>query len=191
MSNSKVDAFLAGAEKWRDEFYRLREIALSCGLTEEFKWGWPCYAHNKKNVVLIHGFKEYCALMFFNGALLKDPDHILIQQTENMQATRQIRFRNVSEIDAKQVKAYIEAAIDVEKAGLKVVFKKTSDFKVVEEFQARLDADPALKAAFEALTPGRQRAWLLHFSTAKQAKTREARIDKAIPDIFAGKGTLN
>ena len=188
--NAKVDAFLSEPRKWLEEFRTLRAIALSCGLTEEFKWGWPCYTLNKKNVVLIHGFKDYCALMFFNGALLKDPDNILIQQTENVQATRQIRFSNPGEIKPGQVKAYIEAAIEVEKAGLKVVFKKTSEFKMVAEFRARLEADPALKAAFEALTPGRQRAWLLHFSTAKQAKTREARIDKAIPDIFAGKGTL-
>lgn len=189
-TNPKVDAFLERADKWREEFEKLRAIALDCALTEELKWGQPCYAVDGNNIVLMHGFKEYCALLFFKGALMKDPNGILIQQTENVQSARQIRFTNTGEIAQLKpvLKAYILEAIEVEKAGLKVEMKKTEEFAMPDEFKARLDADSSLKEAFAALTPGRQRAYLLHFSQAKQAKTREARIDKCIPDIFVGKG---
>lgn len=165
-------------------------IALDCGLTEELKWGAPCYTFEKRNIVLIHGFKEYCALLFFKGALLKDPKGILIQQTENVQAARQIRFTNVREIVEKApiLKAYIYEAIEVEKAGLKVSFKKSTEYSIPEEFQKQLDENPALKTAFEALTPGRQRAYLLHFSQPKQAKTRASRVEKCMPQILDGKG---
>lgn len=188
--NPKVDAYLDRAEKWREEFEKLRAIALDCDLAEELKWGEPCYALDGKNIVLMHGFKEYCALLFFKGALLKDPNGILIQQTGNVQAARQIRFTNAGEIVqlTPALKAYILEAIEVEKAGLKVELKKTTEFEVPEEFKARLDADPSLKAAFEALTPGRQRGYLLHFSQPKQSKTRESRIDKCAAAIFEGKG---
>jgi uncharacterized protein YdeI (YjbR/CyaY-like superfamily) len=190
MSHPKVDAYMEQADKWQEEFIRLRAIALDCPVVEDFKWGHPCYTANGANVVLIHGFKDYCALLFFKGALMKDPNGILIQQTENVQAGRQIRFTNSGEIAqlAPTLKAYILDAIAVEQAGLKVDFKPTREFTMPEEFQARLDTDPALKSAFEALTPGRQRGYLLHFSSAKQAKTREARIDKCAPQILAGKG---
>lgn len=188
--NPKVDFFFKKAEKWQDEFEKLRMIILDCRLTEELKWGQPCYTFQKSNIVLIHGFKEYCALLFFKGALLKDTDGILIQQTENVQSARQIRFTNVREIAQMEpiLKAYIHEAIEVEKAGLKVKLKKTSDFKVPEEFQKQLDAMPALKTAFAALTPGRQRAYLFYFSAAKQAKTRQARVEKCMPQILNGKG---
>lgn len=186
----KVDAFLRRAEKWQPEFKKLRTIVLGCGLTEELKWGHPCYTFEKKNIVLIHGFKEYCALLFFKGALLKDAKGILIQQTENVQAGRQIRFTNAREIAALQpiLKAYIQEAIEAEKAGLKVVHRKTSDFKTPVEFQNKLDAIPALKTAFEALTPGRQRGYLFYFSSAKQSKTRSERVEKYMPQILKGKG---
>ena len=175
---------------WQKEFNTLRAIALDCELTEELKWGQPCYALQEKNIVLIHGFKEYCALLFFKGALLKDPKGILIQQTENVQASRQMRFTKLQEIVSMKatLKAYIHEAVEVEKAGLKVPLKKTSEFAVPEEFQQRLEESPALKMAFSALTPGRQRAYLLHFSSAKQSKTRLARIDKCMPQILDGKG---
>ena len=165
-------------------------IVLDCGLTEELKWGKPCYTFQKSNIVLIHGFKEYCALLFFKGALLKDAKGILIQQTENVQAARQIRFTNVREIVEMEpiLKAYIHEAIEVEKAGLKVKLKKTTEFKIPEEFQNKLDEIPALKTAFAALTPGRQRAYLLYFSGAKQSKTRESRVEKCMPQILKGKG---
>lgn len=189
-TNPKVDAFLARTTEWLAEIEALRKIILDCQLTEDFKWGWPCYSIDKKNVVLIHGFKEYCALLLFKGALMKDPEKILVQQTENVQAARQIRFTGVDEIKRMDniLKAYIHQAIDVERAGFKVDFKKASEFAVVEEFQTKLDAMPDLKTAFHALTPGRQRGYLLHFSSAKQAKTREARIEKCMPQIFDGKG---
>lgn len=189
-TNPKVDAFMERADKWREEFEKLRAIALDCDLAEELKWGQPCYAVDGNNIVLMHGFKEYCALLFFKGALMKDPNGILIQQTENVQSARQIRFINTGEIAQLKpvLKAYILEAIEVEKAGLKVEMKKTEEFAMPDEFKARLDADSSLKEAFAALTPGRQRAYLLHFSQAKQAKTREARIEKCIPDIFVGKG---
>ncbi len=188
--NPKVDLFLRKAKKWRKEFEKLRAIVLDCPLTEELKWGAPCYTFQKKNIVLIHGFKEYGALLFFKGALLNDADGILIQQTKNVQAARQIRFTHVREIVEMEpiLKAYIDQAIEVEKAGLKVSFKKTSDFIIPEEFQSRLDKIPALKAAFDALTPGRQRAYLYYFSQPKQSKTRESRVEKHMQQILKGKG---
>src|SRR4029453_15465365 len=188
--NPKVDTFLRRAKQWREEFEKLRRIVLECGLTEEMKWGHPCYTFEKSNIVLIHGFREYCALLFFKGALLKDPNGILIQQTENMQAARQIRFTNLREIAEMEpiLKAYIKEAIEVEKAGMEVNYKKTSEFKVPEEFQNKLNNTPALKTAFAALTPGRQRRYILYFSAAKQSKTRESRIEKCAPQILHGKG---
>jgi uncharacterized protein YdeI (YjbR/CyaY-like superfamily) len=188
--NPKVDEFLRKAKKWPEEFKRLRMVCLDCGLTEELKWGKPCYSYQKNNIVLIHGFKEYCALLFFKGALLKDPNGILVQQTANVQAARQIRFTNVRDIvDMEPIlKAYIKEAIEVEKAGLEVSYRKTSEFEIPEEFQTRLDQSPALKTAFEALTPGRQRGYFLYFSGAKQPKTREARVEKCVPQILNGKG---
>ena len=188
--NPKVDDCLSKVEKWREEFERLRAIILDCGLAEELKWGWPCYTLDKANIVLMHGFKEYCALLFFKGALMKDTNGILVQQTGNVQAGRQIRFAGAHEIAQMEpiLKAYIREAVEVEKAGLKMEFRKTSEFAMPEEFQAKLDEIPALKTAFEALTPGRQRAYLLHFSSAKQSRTREARIEKCMPRILDGKG---
>ncbi|MDB5130721.1 MAG: hypothetical protein JWR02_470 [Mucilaginibacter sp.] len=188
--NPRVDFFFNKAKQWREEYEELRTLILDCGLTEELKWGCPCYTVNKQNIVLIHGFKEYCALLFFKGALLNDPGGILIRQTENVQAARQIRFTNVLEIVEMEpiLKAYIDEAVEVEKAGLKVNHKTTADFKVPEEFQSKLDAIPALKAAFEALTPGRQRGYLFYFSQPKQSKTREGRVEKYIPQILDGKG---
>lgn len=188
--NPKVDTYLSKAKKWQEEMTKLRAIILDCQLTEELKWGVPCYTFQKSNIVLIHAFKDYCALLFMKGALLNDANGILIQQTENVQGGRQIRFTNVQEIEKLEttLKAYIYEAIEVEKAGLKVELKKTEDFKIVDEFQHKLDENRALKTAFEALTPGRQKGYLLHFSSAKQAKTREARIEECIPKIFKGKG---
>jgi uncharacterized protein YdeI (YjbR/CyaY-like superfamily) len=188
--NPKVDVFLSKAKKWQEEFKKLRMIILDCGLTEELKWGVPCYTFEKSNIVLIHGFKEYCAILFVKGALLNDPRGILITQTENVQAARQIRFTNVREIVEMEpiLKAYVQEAIEVEKAGLNVDFKKTTEYKIPEEFQKKLDEIPALKTAFEALTPGRQRAYLLYFSQPKQSKTRESRIEKCMPQILDGKG---
>src|SRR5216110_3730779 len=189
-TNPKVDRYLRKAKKWQKEMEKLRMIILDCGLTEELKWGCPCYTFEKRNIVLIHGFKEYCALLFFKGALLKDARGILIQQTENVQAARQIRFTNVREIVKMKpiLKAYIYEAIEVEKAGLKVNFKKTSEFKIPEEFQTKLDENPALKTAFDALTPGRQRGYVLYFSAPKQSKTRESRVEKCMKQILNGKG---
>ena len=188
--NPKVDGLLRKAKKWQEEFKTLREIVLGSPLAEEVKWGQACYTLDGRNVVLIHGFKEYCALLFFKGALLKDPKGILIQQTENVQSARQIRFTDVREISEMRpiLNAYIHEAIEVEKAGLKVKLKKTSDFKVPEEFKKKLDENPALKKAFAALTPGRQRGYLFYFSGAKQSKTREARVEKCVPQILRGKG---
>jgi len=188
--NAQVDALIAGASSWHDEYGKLREIVSEFPLIEEFKWGWPCYSLETGNVVLIHGFKDYCALLFMKGALLDDPHGILIQQTKNVQAARQIRFANLADIVARepQVKAVIAQAIEVEKAGQKVRLKTVGDFSIPSEFQGRLDADPALQAAFRGLTPGRQRAYLFYFSAPKQAKTREARIEKCLPSILAGKG---
>ncbi len=188
--NPKVDAYLSKAKKWQEEFEKLRMIILDCQLTEELKWGVPCYTFEKRNIVLIHGFKEYCALLFVKGALLNDAKGILITQTENTQAGRQIRFTNVREIVEMEpiLKAYIYEAIEVEKAGLKVNFKKTTEFIVPEEFQNKLDEIPALKTAFDALTPGRQRAYILYFSAPKQSKTRESRVEKCMRQILNGNG---
>ena len=188
--NPKVDWFFTKATKWQEEYEELRNLVLDCGLTEELKWGCPCYTFLKSNIVLIHGFKEYAALLFMKGALLKDVKSILVQQTENVQAARQIRFTSVKEIVKMKttIKAYIKEAIEVEKAGLKVKLKKTTEFKMPEEFKNVLDDMPELKTAFYNLTPGRQRGYLLHFSSPKQAKTREARIEKCVEQILNGKG---
>src|SRR6266851_6970008 len=188
--NPKVDFFFSKAKKWKEEFEKLRMIILDCQLTEELKWGKPCYTLQKSNIVLIHGFKEYCALLFVKGALLKDANGILIQQTKNVQAARQIRFTNVREIVQMEpiLKDYIHEAIEVEKSGLKVNFRKTSEFKIPEEFQNKLDKIPALKTAFDALTPGRQRGYIFYFSQPKQSKTRESRVEKCMPQILNGKG---
>jgi uncharacterized protein YdeI (YjbR/CyaY-like superfamily) len=188
--NPKVDGYIRKNKQWQAELKELRRIVLDYGLTEEVKWKHPCYTFQNSNIVLIHEFKEYCALLFLKGALLKDDSGILIQQTKNTQAARQIRFTHVDEIFEMEplLKAYIQEAIDVEKAGLKVDFKKTSEFNMPEEFQHKLDENPALKTAFEALTPGRQRGYLLYFSGAKQSKTREARVEKCTPQILDGKG---
>ena len=188
--NPKVDFYFTKAKKWQKEIEELRTIVLDCGLNEELKWGCPCYTFNKSNIVLIHVFKDYCALLFFKGALLNDPNGILIQQTENVQAARQIRFTDMKEIVKREriLKTYIYEAIEIEKAGLKVELKKTKEFNMPEEFQKKLNASSLLKKAFEALTPGRQRGYLLYFSSAKQSKTREARIEKYIPQILNGKG---
>lgn len=188
--NPKVDFFFNKADKWQGEFEKLRAIVLDCGLTEELKWGVPCYTLQNSNIVLIHGFKEYCALLFHKGALLQDPNGLLIQQTANVQAARQIRFTSVSEIVELEplLKAYIEDAIAVENAGLQVDFKKTTEFSMPEEFINQLEEVPGLQDAFDALTPGRQRAYLLYFSAPKQSKTRVARIEKWIQPILEGKG---
>jgi uncharacterized protein YdeI (YjbR/CyaY-like superfamily) len=189
-TNRKVDVVLGKAKQWRAEMERLRTIVLECGLTEELKWRQPCYTFQEGNVVLIHGFKEYCALLFFKGALLKDPKGILIQQTENVQSARQIRFTSLQDIVALEpvLKVYIKEAVKVENAGLKVELKKTAEFSMPQELRDKLDKTPALKTAFEALTPGRQRGYLLHFSSAKQSQTRVSRIEKCAPQILAGKG---
>jgi uncharacterized protein YdeI (YjbR/CyaY-like superfamily) len=188
--NPKVDFYFDKDKKWQQELEQLRMIILDCGLTEELKWGVPCYTFQKSNIVLIHVFKEYCALLFFKGALLNDAKGILVQQTENVQAARQVRFTSVKEIVKllPTLKAYIYEAIEVEKAGLKVDFKKTGEFTVPEEFQNKLDEIPALKTAFDALTPGRQKAYLLHFAAPKQSKTREARVEKCMQQILEGQG---
>lgn len=188
--NAKVDWFFNKAKTWRDEYDSMRTIALDCGLTEELKWGCPCYTSEGRNIVLIHGFKEYCAFLFFKGALLKDSRGILVQQTENVQAARQIRFTHVGEITKLKatLKAYIREAVKVEKAGLKVDLKKTNEFAIPEEFQHKLDKDRALRTAFYRLTPGRQRGYILFFSAPKQSKTREARIEKSTKDILNGIG---
>jgi uncharacterized protein YdeI (YjbR/CyaY-like superfamily) len=199
--NPSVDWFFNKAGKWQKEFAQLRTIVLDCNLVEELKWGQPCYCYSrangtsgraaeKSNIVLIHGFKDYCALLFFKGALLKDPKGILVQQTENVQAARQIRFTNLADIVKLKstLKKYIYEAIKVEEAGLKVELKKTREFPMPEEFQKKLDKSSALKKAFQALTPGRQRGYLLYFSQAKQAKTRETRVEKYTKHILEGKG---
>jgi uncharacterized protein YdeI (YjbR/CyaY-like superfamily) len=188
--NPKVDFFFSKAKQWQEEFEKLRMIVLDCGLTEELKWGCPCYTFQKSNIVLIHGFKDYCALLFFKGALLKDPKGILIQQTKNVQAARQIRFTSVQEIVKLKptLRAYIKEAMEVEKAGLKVNLKKTAEFTVPEEFQNKLAEIPALKRAFAALTPGRQRGYILYFSAPKQSKTRQSRVEKSMRQILLGKG---
>lgn len=188
--NPKVDAYISEVAAWREEFEKLRAISLDRGLTEEFKWGLPCYTRQKSNVVIIQGFKEYCALMFFKGVLLKDTDGVLVSPGKNTQAGRQIRFTNAEQIAAMEplLKAYIDEAIAVEEAGLEVEFKATADYETPDELQSQLDADPTLKATFEALTPGRQRAYILYFSAPKQAKTRASRVEKYRQQILAGKG---
>jgi uncharacterized protein YdeI (YjbR/CyaY-like superfamily) len=188
--NPKVDWYFDKATKWQKEQKLMRTIALDCELTEDLKWGCPCYTFEQRNIVLIHAFKDYCAFLFFKGALLKDPNKILVQQTENVQAARQIRFTSAVDIARlkKTLKSYINEAAEVEEAGLKVEFKKTKEYKIPEEFQKRLEKSKALKKAFNALTPGRQRGYLLHFGSAKQSKTREARIEKYIPQILEGRG---
>ncbi|MDR6486861.1 uncharacterized protein YdeI (YjbR/CyaY-like superfamily) [Chryseobacterium vietnamense] len=188
--NPKVNFFFENAGQWQEEFEKLRAIALSTELVEDLKWGCPCYTYDGKNIFLIHGFKEYCALLFFKGALMKDPDNILIQQSKNVQAARQIRFTELSQINDLEevIRSYMFEAVEIEESGAKVEMKKTKEFEMAEEFQEKLDQDPALQEAFKALTPGRQRAYLLHFSSAKQSKTREARIEKCIPQIMEGIG---
>ncbi|MEP6647196.1 MAG: DUF1801 domain-containing protein [Saprospiraceae bacterium] len=188
--NPKVDFYFDKDNEWQSCVEKLRKIVLDCGLNEELKWGVPCYTHDKKNIVLIHVFNEYCALLFFKGALMKDAHDILIQQTKNVQAARQLRFTNLREINklASVIKAYIFEALEVEKAGLKVDYKKTKEFNMPGEFQKKLDKSAALKKAFKALTPGRQRGYLLYFSTPKLSKTKETRIGKSIPLIMQGKG---
>ncbi|WP_375324490.1 YdeI family protein [Flagellimonas sp. GZD32] len=188
--NPKVDFFFEKPSQWQKAYSELRRIALDTGLVEELKWGKPCYTYNDGNIFLIHGFKEYCALLFHKGVLLKDMEHILVQQTENVQSARQIRFTNVDEIiqQEKTLKAYMYEAIEVEKAGLEVQLKKTSEFEMPEELQQKLDEDPDFKMAFEALTPGRQRGYMLFISQAKQSQTRINRIEKCIPNIYKGKG---
>ena len=188
--NPKVDWFFNKASKWQEAYQELRDIVLDCKLTEELKWGCPCYTYNENNVVLIHGFKNYCALLFIKGAILKDAKKILIQQTENVQSARQIRFATISEITKQKalIKSYIKEAIEVEKLGLKVEMKQTTEYKIPEEFQVALNEMTELKKAFYTLTPGRQRGYLLYFSSAKQAKTRKERIEKYLSKILDGKG---
>lgn len=191
--NPKVDWFFEKEEKWKAEVNELRKIVLECHLAEELKWGCPCYTYEKRNIVLIHVFKEYCAFLFFKGALMKDPEKILVQQTENVQAARQIRFTGLSEIKqlAADLKKYIYQAVEVEESGVKVELRKTKEYPVPEELTAKFAEMPELKTAFEALTPGRQRAYMLHFSQPKQAKTRESRIEKCTPQILDGKGLMD
>ena len=188
--NPKVDFYFTKAKKWQEELSQLRLIILDVGLTEELKWGCPCYTYHNKNIVLIHAFKEYCALLFFKGALLNDPRNILVQQTKNVQSARQIRFTNSTEITklTRHLKAYIYEAIEIEKAGLKVEFKKASAYPIPKEFKKKLKEQPSLKNAFEALTPGRQRGYILYFSAPKLSKTRETRVEKYMPQILKGKG---
>ena len=188
--NLRVDGFLRNEKQWRKEFEKLREIALECKLTEELKWEHPCYTVNDKNVILIHGFKNYFAFAFFKGSLMKDPKNLLIQQTKNVQATRQIRFTSLDQVIKLEptIKAYIREAIKLEKDGIEVQFKKTAEFEVPVEFAAQLKKSAKLKKSFESLTPGRQRGYLLFFAGAKQSKTRAARVEKCIPMIMSGKG---
>jgi uncharacterized protein YdeI (YjbR/CyaY-like superfamily) len=190
MTNPQVNWFFNKEGKWQEAYQELRDIVLDCGLNEELKWGCPCYTHQKNNIVLIHGFKEYCALLFMQGALLNDPKKLLVQQTKNVQSARQMRFSGLTDIlnNKVTIKAYILEAIKNSKEGLKVEMKETSDYEIPEEFQTALNEMPELKAAFYQLTPGRQRAYLLHFSSAKQSKTRMERVEKYIPKILDGKG---
>ena len=188
--NSKVDWFFSKDTKWQEEYSELRMLMLDCGLIEELKWGCPCYTSQENNIVLIHGFKNYCALLFMKGVLLKDEKGILIQQTENVQETRQIRFKSLAEIINLQetIKNYVLEAVEIEKSRLKFELKKTAEFKMPDEFKQLFDEMPELETAFQALTPGRQRGYLLYFSAPKQAKTREARIEKCVQQILSGKG---
>lgn len=189
-SNPKVDAFMERSEQWKAEFVKLRSLALASGAVEDLKWGQPCYTIEGSNVFLIHGFKEYCAILFMKGALMQDDEGLLIQQTQKVQAARQLRFTSVDEIEAKseQIASYLSDAIEVEKAGLKIEMKPVEQYAAPQELEERFESDPILKEAFEALTPGRQRAYLMHFTEPKQSKTREARIDKHAPRILEGKG---
>ena len=186
----KVNWYFDKDTKWQKEYQKLRAIILDCGITEELKWGWPCYTFKTNNIVLIHGFKEYCALLFHKGVLLNDTNNILIQQTENVQAARQIRFTNLDENNELEqtIKAYVVEAIEVEKANLNVEFKKTKEYTIPDEFQKTLNDNPDLKTAFEALTSGRQRGYLLHFTQPKQTKTRQSRIEKCMTKILNGEG---
>jgi uncharacterized protein YdeI (YjbR/CyaY-like superfamily) len=188
--NPKVDWFFNKADAWHDEYAKLRVIALECGLYEELKWGCPCYTYQHDKIILIHGFKNYCAYLFFKGSLLSDPDGILVQQTRNVQVPRQMRFTSAGEIVRMKaiIKAYIHEAIELAQLGVKPKMKKTSEFEMPEEFQVKLEKSAALKKAFEGLTPGRQRGYLLYFSSAKQSKTREARVEKYSKQILKGKG---
>ena len=188
--NPNVDFYFDKSKHWQEELEKLRILMNDCGLTEDLKWGVPCYNFEKNNIVLIHTFKDYCAILFFKGALLKDTAGILIQQTKNVQAARQMRFTNIRDILELEplIKTYIKEAIEIEKAGLKVEFKKTEEYPVPEEFKQKLEEIPVLKTAFEALTPGRQRAYLLHFSAPKQSITRQSRIEKCMEQILNGKG---
>ena len=190
MINPQVNWFFNKQGKWQEAFQELREIILECGLKEELKWGCPCYTHQKSNIVLIHGFKDYCALLFMQGALLKDPKKIMVQQTKNVQSARQIRFSGIEDIlkNKATIKAYVKEAVKNDKAGLKVEMKATTEYEIPEEFQTAIGEMPELKAAFYKLTPGRQRAYLLHFASAKQSKTRMDRVEKYIPKILDGKG---
>lgn len=190
MMNPQVNWFFDKQGKWQEAFQELRDIVLDCGLTEELKWGCPCYTHQKSNIVLIHGFNDYCALLFMQGALLKDPKKILVQQTQNVQSARQLRFSGMEDILKKKatIKAYINDAIKNDKAGLKVEMKKTNEYEIPDEFETALMEIPELKNAFHRLTPGRQRAYLLYFSSAKQSKTRMERVEKYIPKILNNKG---
>lgn len=187
---TKADAFFSKAKSWKEEYEKLRAIILQFELTEDYKWMHPCYTLNDKNILLIHGFKEYCAILFHKGALMKDPNGILIQQTENVQAARQIRFTSAKQIEEMEdiLKAYIQDAIEVEKSGLEIEYKKNDEYVIPEEFQMKLDEVDGLKTAFESLTPGRQRAYLLHFSQPKQSKTRKSRVEKYMQQILDGKG---
>jgi len=191
--NPKVNWFFDKSTKWQDAYQELRDLALSFNLTEELKWGCPCYTYDKNNVVLIHGFKNYCALLFMKGAIMNDPKNILVQQTENVQSARQIRFTNLNEIVKQKtvIKSYIKNAIEVEKSGVKIEMKKTTEYKIPDEFQSALNEMSELKAAFYKLTPGRQRGYLLYFSSAKQSSTRNERIEKYIPKILDGKGLVD
>ncbi|PKN99347.1 MAG: hypothetical protein CVU42_08840 [Chloroflexi bacterium HGW-Chloroflexi-4] len=188
--NPKVNWYFEKEKKWHDEVEKLRKIMLDCPVTEELKWGCPCYTWQKNNIVLIHTFKEYCAILFHKGVLLKDPEGILIQQSENVQSARQVRFTNLQEIIALEpvLKAYVNEAIEVEKSGAKVPFKKATEFAVADEFQAKLEENSELSTAFYGLTPGRQRAYLLYFAAPKQSKTRAERVEKYIEQILKGKG---
>ena len=188
--NPKVNFYFEKADKWSGEIAELRTIILDCGLDEVLKWGNPCYLYEKDNIVLIHTFKEYCALLFFKGVLLQDEDKVLIQQTENVQAPRQMRFTSLDEIKLLKdtITRYVFEAIEIEKAGLKVALKKTTEYEIPEEFATKLETVKGLKKAFESLTPGRQRAYLMHFSQPKQSKTREARVEKHLDAILDGRG---
>lgn len=190
MTNPNVNWFFSKSGKWHEAYSELREIVLDCGLTEELKWGCPCYTNQKNNIVLIHGFKDYCALLFMQGALLKDPKQILVQQTANVQSARQIRFSSIEEIlkSKSTIKAYIKEAMENDKAGFKVEMKTTTEFTIPQEFQTALDEMPELKTAFYKLSPGRQRGYLLYFSSAKQSKTRMERVEKYIPKILNNQG---